>query len=70
MDFVDLSEKECDEFLGASKGYNGLYNVDGALMSKEKAMKYIKKLYCIEKYSFKLMVDLEKNDITYIEFEY
>ncbi len=70
MDFVDLNERECEAFLENSKGYNGLYNVDGALMSKEEAMKCIKKSYCKEKYSFKLIVGLGKNDVTYIEFEH
>lgn len=70
MEFVDLSERECEVFLENSKGYNGLYNVDGALMSKEEAMKCIKKSYCKERYSFKLMVGLGKNDVTYIEFEH
>lgn len=57
-------------FLNDSKGYNGLYNVNGVLMSKEKAMECIKKLYCKEKYSFELMIDLGKNDMTYIELEH
>lgn len=70
MEFVDLSERECEAFLENSKGYNGLYNVDGALMSKEEAMKCIKKSYCKERYNFKLMAGLGKNDVTYIEFEH
>lgn len=70
IDFVDLNERECEAFLESSKGYNGLYNVDGALMSKEEAMKCVKKVYCKEQYSFKLMIDLGKNDVTYIEFEH
>lgn len=70
IDFVDLSKRECALFLENSKSYNGLYNVDGALMSKEEAMKYVKKSYCKERYSFKLMVGLEKNDVTYIEFKH
>lgn len=70
MDFIDLSERECEAFLEDSKGYNGLYNVDGALMPKEEAMKCIKKSYCKERYSFKLMVGFGKNDVTRIEFEH
>ncbi len=70
MDFIDLSERECEAFLEDSKGYNGLYNVDGALMPKEEAMKCIKKSYCKERYSFKLMVSFGKNDVTRIEFEH
>ncbi len=50
IEFVDLRERECEAFLEDSKGYNGLYNVDGALMSKEEAMKCTKESYCKERY--------------------
>lgn len=70
IDFVDLSERECAYFLENSKGYNGLYNVDGALMSKEEAIKCVKKTYCKERYGFKLMIGLRKGDVTRIEFKH
>ena len=70
IEFIDLSEKECAEFIEGSKGYNGLYNMDGALLPKEEAMKIIKKSYCKERYGFKLMIGLRKDDITYIDFEH
>ena len=70
IEFVDLSERECAVFLENSKGYNGLYNVDGALMDKEEAMKCVKKIYCKERYGFKLMMGLKKNDVTCIEFKH
>lgn len=70
IEFVDLSERECAVFLENSKGYNGLYNVDGALMAKEEAMKCVKKIYCKERYGFKLMMGLKKNDVTCIEFKH
>lgn len=70
IDFVNLSEKECAEFIEDSKGYNGLYNVEGALLPKEEAMKIIRKIYCKERYGFKLMIGLGKDDITYIDFNH
>ena len=70
MDFVELTEKECAEFLENSKSYNGLYNIDGALMSKEKAMKCVQKIYVKEKYAFKLMVSFKRDEVTCIDFEY
>ena len=70
IEFLDLSEKECAEFIEDSKGYNGLYNVDGALLPKEEAMRIVKKIYCKERYGFKLMIGLRKGDITYIDFKH
>lgn len=70
MEFDELDEKECDTFLESRKSYNGLYNVDGTLMLKEEAMECVKKLYRKESYSFKLLTDLENEDITYIEFKH
>lgn len=70
IQFLDLTEEECAKFIEDSKGFNGLYNVDGALLPKEEAMKIIKKSYCKERYGFKLMIGLKKDDITYIDFKY
>lgn len=64
----ELSDEECARFLEESKSYNGLYNVDGALMAKEQAMGFAKKIYRKEKYSFNLIVGFDKNDVTYIDF--
>ncbi len=65
-----LTDKECVEFVEGSKSYNGLYEIDGALMSKENAVKSIKKIFCKRSMSFKLMVAFGKNDITCIEFKH
>lgn len=70
IEFSDLSEEESAKFLENSKCYNGLYNVDGALMAKEEAMKCVNKIYCKEMYGFKLMIDLNRCDVTYIEFKH
>jgi len=70
MEFLDLTENECAEFLENSKSYNGLYNVDGALMSKEKAIESVQKLYCREKYAFKLMISFKRDEVTHIDFEH
>lgn len=70
MEFVELTEKECVEFLDNSKCYNGLYNIDGALMSKEKATKCVQKIYVKEKYAFQLMVSFERDEVTCIHFKY
>lgn len=64
-----LSDEECARFLERSKSYNGLYNVDGALMAKEQAMEFAKEVYRKEKYSFNLIVGFDKNDVTYIDFK-
>jgi len=69
IDRCDLSEKECANFLEEYKCYNGLYNVDGALMAKEKAMKIVKKIYQKERFSFKLMICLNKDDVRIIDFK-
>lgn len=68
IEFEDLNDRECAEFLENSKCYNGLYNVDGALLAKEEAMRCVKKLYCKERYCFKLLIGLNRNDVTTIKF--
>lgn len=70
IEFLDLTERECANFLESNKCYNGLYNVDGALMAKEQAMKSVRKIYCKERYYFKLMIELDKGDVTRIEYKY
>lgn len=68
MKIVELNDKECEQFIENLKKYNGLYNVDGALLTKEEAMKMVKQLYCKERYSFELMTSLNNNDVTYIAY--
>lgn len=67
---LDLTEKECVEYIENSKAYNGLYNIDGALMSKDKAINMTQSLFCKERIVFKLMVSFKRNDLTYIKFKY
>lgn len=68
--FEDLTEKECADFLEDSKCYNGLYNVDGALMSKEEAIEFVKTIYSKEKYEFKLIIGFDKDEVTHINFKH
>lgn len=68
IEFIDLSEKDCAEFLEKYKCHNGLYNVDGALMAKEEAMRCVKNIYCKERYGFKLMIGLNRKNATCIKF--
>lgn len=70
MTFADLTEKECVDFLEDSKCYNGLYNVEGALMAKEEAIEFVKKIYCKEKYGFKLIIGFNKDEVTHINFKH
>lgn len=70
ISFEDLTEKECADFLEDSKCYNGLYNVDGALMSKEEAIEFVKKIYCKERYGFKLILGFNKEDVAHIKFKH
>ena len=67
---IDLNEQECADFIEISKAYNGLYNVEGALMSKEKAIKIIKNLYHREIFEFELMIAFKGDDVTHIVFKY
>ena len=67
---IDLNEQECADFIENSKAYNGLYNVEGALMSKEKAIKIIKQLYHREIFEFELMIAFKGDDVTHIVFKY
>ena len=46
-----------------------MYNIDGILMSKEKAVKSVQKQYCRESYAFKLMISFGRGDVTHIEFK-
>lgn len=67
---IDLNEQECADFIENSKAYNGLYNVEGALMSKEKAIKIIKNLYHREIFEFELMIAFKGDNVTHIVFKY
>lgn len=67
---IDLNEQECADFIENSKAYNGLYNVEGALMSKEKAIKIIKNLYHREIFEFELIIAFKGDDVTHIVFKY
>ena len=69
LKFYDLTEKECAEYIENPKGYNGMYNINGILMSKEKAVKSVQKQYCRESYAFKLMISFGRGDVTHIKFK-
>ncbi|AOT68308.1 hypothetical protein [Geosporobacter ferrireducens] len=67
--WIDLTDKECVEYIENSKTYNGLYNIDGALMAKDKAINTVQRLFCKERIVFKLMVSFKRNDVTHIKFK-
>ena len=69
IEIANLTSDESAEYIEGSKCYNGFYNIDGVLMPKEKAISSIKKLFCKERYSFKLMVSFQKDDITHINYK-
>lgn len=66
----DLTNEECAEFIENSKAYNGLYNIDGALMTKDKAINTVQRLFCRERIIFKLMISFKRHDVTHIKFNY
>ena len=68
MEFLELTDLDCIHLLENSECYNGLYNVDGALMPKYQAIECMKKIYCKQHCSFKLMVKMGRNDIAHIIF--
>lgn len=67
---LDLTDEECVEYIENSKAYSGLYNVDGALMAKDKAINTVKNLFCRQRIVFKLMVSFKHNDVTHIKFKH
>lgn len=64
-----LTLDECAEYIEGSKCYNGFYNIDGVLLPKEKAILSIQKLFCKERYTFKLMVSFQKDDIIHVNYK-
>lgn len=67
---LDLTDEECVDYIENSKAYNGLYNIDGALMAKDKAINTVQRLFYREKIALKLMVSFVRNDVTHIKFKY
>lgn len=67
---VDLTEEECVEVIENSQCYNGMYNIDGVLMSKEKAVKSVQKIFVRERYSFRIYYSFGRKDIARLKFKY
>lgn len=65
----DLTDDECVEYIKNSKAYNGLYNVDGALMIKDKAINAIKELFVREIIEIRLIVAFKHADITHVKYK-
>ncbi|MGI6502259.1 MAG: hypothetical protein ACOX1S_15580 [Anaerostipes sp.] len=68
MEIREMSDLECANYLENDRCYNGLYNVDGALMPKHEAMDQVKKIYGVEHYAFKILVGMGRDDVARIEF--
>ena len=67
---INLTERECAEVIENSLCYNGMYNIDGVLMSKEKAIKSVQKIFVRERYAFKVYYGFGKKDVTRLRFVY
>ena len=64
----DLTDEEALWYIGDKGDYNGLYNVEGALLPKEQAVEVIKKNICVERVKIKLILAIERKDVVHIEF--
>lgn len=67
---IDLTEEECVEVIENSQCYNGMYNIDGVLMSKEKAVKSVQKIFVRERYAFKVYYGFGRKDVIRLKFVY
>ena len=65
----NLTDEEALWYIGDKGDYNGLYNVEGALMPKEQAVEVIKKNICVERIKIKLILAMERRDVVHIEFK-
>lgn len=65
----NLTDEEAVWYMGDKGDYNGLYNVEGALMPKEQAVEVIKKNICVERTKIKLILAMERKDVVHIEFK-
>lgn len=67
---IDLTEEECVEVIENSQCYNGMYNIDGVLMSKEKAVKSVQKIFVRERYAFRIYYGFGRKDVMRLKFVY
>lgn len=65
----NLTDEEALWYIGDKGDYNGLYNVEGALMPKEQAVEVIKKNICVERIKIRLILAMERKDVVHIEFK-
>lgn len=65
----NLTDEEALWYIGDKGDYSGLYNVEGALMSKEQAVEVIKKNICVERIKIKLILAMDRKDVVHIEFK-
>ena len=70
INYLDLSDDDCVEYLREFKSYNGFYDVNGATYPKDEAIQTIKKQYKEEIFEFKLILSFNKDDILYIDFKH
>ena len=70
INYLDLSDDDCVEYLREFKSYNGFYDVNGATYPKDEAIQTIKNQYKEEIFEFKLIVSFDKDDILYIDFKH
>lgn len=65
----NLTDEEALWYIGDKGDYNGVYNVEGALMPKEQAVEVIKENICVERIKIKLILAMERRDVVHIEFK-
>ena len=66
---MELTLEDCEEYISEYRTSNGMYNIEGALYTREEAIQYVKNGYYKEKMSFKICYTFSKNDITNIVFQ-
>jgi hypothetical protein len=65
-----MNDAELDKYTDSLRAGNGLFNVDGAFVSKGKAMELIKKSYEVISISFRFITTLNNKSGFVIEFDY
>lgn len=69
FDRTPMDEESCNEYIQNYKLQNGMYNIRGALYTREEAVSFVKKNYVIECMAFKVCYDFTKEDIAVIKIK-
>ena len=67
-DILEPTDTDCDEFINNYKIADGRYRIEHAVFDYKDAVDYVKKNYCIEKSSFKIITNITKESGFRVEF--